>query len=187
MFGQMLKSALVNSAAALAFGNLLTRKSGARLQNSKEIRQLLSPRNTGLLLDGDEGRLTEKDSFQNVCVIARVGAGKTSRYIIPNVLDKAKRNCSMVVNDPKGEVFAETSGYMQSRGYDVITIDPESLARSGRFNPLLEAKDDIEIEQVAEILIKAGRAEWVSRRSDPVLVKGETNRGGSNPSSEHIH
>jgi type IV secretion system protein VirD4 len=71
-------------------------------------------------------------SFQNVCVVARVGAGKTSRYIISNVLDRAKRNCSIVVNDPKGEVFAETSGYLQSRGFKVIAINPEDLGGSSK-------------------------------------------------------
>lgn len=107
-------------------------------------------------LDGADGRLSERESFQNVCVIARVGAGKTSRYIIPNVLDKAKRNASIVVNDPKGEVFEATSGFMQANGYRVITLNPEDLERSSTFNPLLEAKNDIELEQVAEILVKAG-------------------------------
>jgi len=100
------------------------------------------------LIDGKHGRLSERQSFQNVCVVARVGAGKTSRYIIPNVLDRAKWPCSIVVNDPKGEVFAETSGYMQARGFRVLTINPEDLDTSSRFNPLLEAKNDIELEQV---------------------------------------
>jgi len=71
------------------------------------------------------------------------------------VLDKAKRQCSIVVNDPKGEVFETTSGFMQSEGYQVIVINPEDLAHSSRFNPLLEARTDIEIEQIAEILVKA--------------------------------
>lgn len=123
---------------------------------SAETGEMLSPRNSGLLLDGNRGKLSLRESFQNVCVIARVGAGKTSRYIIPNVLDKAKANCSIIVNDPKGEVFEETSGYMQARGYRVLVIDPENLERSSCFNPLLEAKTDIELEQVAEILVKAG-------------------------------
>ncbi|MCI5165812.1 MAG: hypothetical protein D3903_06880 [Candidatus Electrothrix sp. GM3_4] len=30
--------------------------------------------------------------------------GKTTSYIIPNILYKAQQNVSMVVNDPKGEV-----------------------------------------------------------------------------------
>ena len=109
-----------------------------------------------MLLDGQNLRLSERESFQNVCLIARVGAGKTSQYIIPNVLDKAKRKCSLVVNDPKGEVYAQTSQYMKDKGFDVIVIDPENLTRSSRFNPLWEVTDTIHLEQIAQILIMAG-------------------------------
>ena len=156
MLGRFLTEASKHAAYALVFGKYLRRTDGARLLTPKETGQLLSPINKGLLIDGQKGRLSERESFQNVCVMARVGAGKTSRYIIPNVLDKARRNCSMVINDPKGEVFEATSGYLQSRGFRVLTINPQDLERSSRFNPLLEAKDDIELEQVAEILVKAG-------------------------------
>lgn len=156
MLGKFLSEMSKSAAYGLIFGKFLKREGGARLLTSSETGSLLAPRNTGLLIDGQDGRLSERESFQNVCVVARVGAGKTSRYIIPNVFDRAKRNCSIVVNDPKGEVFAETSGYLQSRGFKVIAINPEDLGGSSRFNPLLEAKTDIEIEQVAEILVKAG-------------------------------
>jgi type IV secretion system protein VirD4 len=88
-----LSEASKHAAYALVFGKLLRRSDGARLLTNSETSEILSARNTGLLLDGKRGRLSERESFQNVCVIARVGAGKTSRYIIPNVLDKADRNC----------------------------------------------------------------------------------------------
>ena len=45
---------------------------------------------------------------------------------------------------------------MHSHGYKEIVINPENLAESAAFNPLLEARSDIELEQVAEILVKAG-------------------------------
>mgnify|MGYP000235813572 FL=1 len=156
MIGKFIKEGSKHAAYALLFGKFLKQQSGARLQSPKELEAFLGSRNTGLLIDGAQGRLSERESFQNVCVIARVGAGKTSRYIIPNVLDKASQKCSIVVNDPKGEVFAETSGFMQSKGFKIIAINPEDLPNSASFNPLLETKNDIEIEQVAEILIKAG-------------------------------
>lgn len=129
---------------------------GASFAKPKDYSQYLNSRNRGLLMDGQELRIAEKESFQNVCVVARVGAGKTSRYIVPNVLDKAKTKCSIVVNDPKGEVYDLTADHMKRSGYNVIVIDPENLERSNRFNPLLEVKDEIEIEQIAEILVKAG-------------------------------
>lgn len=169
MFGKLLKESGKQAAYALILGRRMKSKSGARLQSAKEINKYLNKSNTGLLIDGAEGRLSERQSFQNICVVARVGAGKTSRYIIPNVLDKAKRKCSIVVNDPKGEVFAETSGYMQSCGFNVIAINPEDLANSAQFNPLLEARNDIEIEQVAEILVKAGTG---SGNRDPFWDNG---------------
>ena len=138
---------------------ILSRTEGARLAGKRDYSDRLNARNTGLLLDGDSLKLSEKESFQNVCVIARVGAGKTSRYIIPNVIERgsSKTPCSVVVNDPKGEVYEATSGYMKSHGFRVIVIDPEHPDRSHTFNPLSEARDDIELDQIAEILIKAGK------------------------------
>lgn len=137
---------------------LLSRMEGAKLAKPRDYRDRLNSGNTGLLLDGDSLKLSERESFQNVCVVARVGAGKTSRYIIPNVLERAKSPCSVVVNDPKGEVYQTTSGYMRANGFRVIVIDPENLDRSHTFNPLTEAQNDIELDQIAEILIKAGKS-----------------------------
>ena len=111
---------------------MLKEHSGAQFAGRREYKQFLNPANEGLLLDGDNLRLSERESFQNVCVIARVGAGKTSQYIIPNVLDKAERNCSLVINDPKGEVYEQTSQYMKDKGFEILVIDPENL---GPFQP----------------------------------------------------
>lgn len=133
------------------------RTEGAKLAGKRDYGDRLNARHTGLLMDGDRLKMSERESFQNVCVIARVGAGKTSRYIIPNVLERARHACSVVVNDPKGEVYEATSGHMKRHGFKVIVIDPEHPDRSHRFNPLTEARDSIELDQIAEILIKAGK------------------------------
>ncbi|MBK8455555.1 MAG: type IV secretory system conjugative DNA transfer family protein [Thiofilum sp.] len=83
-----------------------------------------------------------KESFQNVCVIARVGAGKTSRYIIPNVLERSKHLCSLIINDPKGEVYEATSHQLASRGFRLLVINPDDPDHSHTFNPLEEARDE---------------------------------------------
>ena len=137
-------------------GYVFQQRTGARFAKRSEYRDFLSPSHSGLLLDGHSLHLSERESFQNVCVIARVGAGKTSRFIIPNILDKAQRACSLVINDPKGEAFEATSGTLARNGYRIILIDPENPERSHRFNPLGEAQDLIELEQIAEILVAAG-------------------------------
>ena len=107
MIGEFLKSTASKTVENLVFGHALRRRDGARLLTKSETGQLLSSRNTGLVLDGHKGRLSERESFQNVCVVARVGAGKTSRYIIPNVL--TLDDCSMVITDPSGEIYERTS------------------------------------------------------------------------------
>lgn len=137
-------------------GRLLKKHSGAAFAKPAELKAWLNASNAGLLIDGDRLRLSETDSVQNVCVIAGIGAGKTSRYVIPNVLDRAARDCSIVVNDPKGEVLAATGHALKSNGFDIIVLDPERPERSHRFNPLLEARDDVELEQMAEVIIRAG-------------------------------
>lgn len=145
-------------AVFLLKGKVLRKEEGAEFSKRRTYSKYLNNNNKGLLLDGDSLKLSESESFQNVCCIARVGAGKTSRYIIPNVLERSKHRCSMVVNDPKGEVFEATSKHMKSKGFNVIVIDPENLEQSSCFNPLLEARNNIELEQIAEILVKSGGA-----------------------------
>ena len=76
-------------------------ETGARFDPYRKYSKYLNETNTGLILDGIEKALSEKASYQNVCVSAMIGAGKTTRYVINNVLNRAKYNCSMVINDPK--------------------------------------------------------------------------------------
>lgn len=180
----------------LFMGYVLKDQSGAEIADESTYRSYLNPRNNGLLLDGSNLRLSEKDSYQNVCVISSVGAGKTSRYIINNVLDKAKNRCSMVINDPKGEVFEKTSGRLTQCGYKILVIDPEDLARSNHFNPLSEASNDIELEQIAEILVRSGLPSssgkddfWLQGaiRFVSLFIKCLKNAGEENPAWFNLH
>ncbi len=174
-------------------GKVLRKEEGAAFASRREYTQYLNNRNRGLLLNGDKLKLSEPESFQNVCVIARVGAGKTTRYIIPNVLNRAREKCSMVINDPKGEVYEQTSGYLASCGYEVILFNPQDPTASHCFNPLQEAKNEIEQEQIAEILVKCGNPSagkdefWNSGaiRFVSVFIKCLANAGKDNP--EHYN
>jgi len=180
----------------LVMGKVLNDKSGAVFADKSDYTKYLHARNKGLLLDGDDLRLSEEDSFQNVCVMARIGAGKTSRYIIPNVLSKARTKCSLVVNDPKGEVFKSTSAFMKKNGFKVIVIEPENLARSSFFNPLAETNDEVELEQIAEILVRCGSPIsggkddfWLQGaiRFVSLFIKCLKNAGEQNPAYFNLH
>lgn len=180
----------------LFMGKVINSKTGANFAKKSDYSKYLDANNTGLLLDGVNLKLSDKDSFQNVAVMARIGAGKTSRYIIPNVLAKAHTKCSLVVNDPKGEVFENTSAFMEQNGFKVIVIEPENLGRSSFFNPLTEAKDEIELEQIAEILVRCGSPAssgkddfWLQGaiRFVSLFIKCLKNAGKENPAYFNLH
>lgn len=128
---------------------------GARFSSAKEEKEIFHASNKGVLINGKDKRLSEKDSFEHLAIIAKPGSGKTTAYIVPNILDKAKSNCSMIVTDPSGEIYQNTSGYLKNNGFNVLVLNPEDLERSCRFNPFygLTAKDVIEIEQICTSII----------------------------------
>jgi type IV secretory pathway TraG/TraD family ATPase VirD4 len=139
----------------LVKGYTLKKEDGARFASKDEQQSIFNARNKGLLIDGKDKRLSEKDSFEHIAIIAKPGAGKTTSYIIPNILDKGKQKCSLVVTDPSGEIFSQTSAFMKSRGFNVLTLNPDNLELSSRFNPFagLGSNDIIEIEKICSSII----------------------------------
>lgn len=109
---------------------------GARFLSETEQLKLFSHKNKGLLIDGEKKRLSLDESFKHLLLVAQTGAGKTSKFIIPNVLQLADTENSIIVTDPSGEIFSHTSGYMQSKGFNVLKFDPTDPEHSIYFNPL---------------------------------------------------
>jgi len=134
---------------------LLTRESGARFANNQELATIFSRANDGLLIDGDNKRISLTDSYEHLAVIAKPGAGKTTAFIVPNVLEFSNKDCSLIINDPSGEIFELTSGHLQDQGFHVQVLNPENLKRSARFNPFagLTAENTTEIEQICTSII----------------------------------
>ncbi len=133
----------------------LIKEEGARFATSNEISQIFSSGNKGILVDGDKYRLTEKDSFEHLAVIAKPGSGKSTAFIIPAILDLANKHNSIIVNDPSSEVYELTSGHMANSGYRVQRLTPERIEASDTFNPFdgLGKNDFIEIEQICESIV----------------------------------
>jgi len=130
----------------------LREENAARFLGRHERRSLLSPKNTGLLLDGAKARLSDDDSFRNLAVIATTGAGKTASFILPNLLSLDGN--SIVATDPSGTLYARTSGDLARRGYKVCRLDPLDLGESIGYNPLARAATNPEMQEIAHILIR---------------------------------
>lgn len=91
-------------------------------------------------------KLTGKDKdmevlFSSPChalVIGSTGSGKTTTFVSPMIQLLAATNAgsSMVITDPKGELFNLHSNYLKSRNYDVKVVDLRDTYSSYRWNPL---------------------------------------------------
>ena len=77
-------------------------------------------------------------SGAHALVIGATGSGKTTTFINPMIQLIGATNCgsSMIINDPKGELFDLHSGFLRRRGYDVQVLDLRDTYSSSRWNPL---------------------------------------------------
>ena len=69
-------------------------------------------------------------------LIGSTGSGKSVTVVIPECLmfANAKEKHSVVVTDPKGEIFKATSKVFSDNGYNVVTIDFRNPSKSQRIN-----------------------------------------------------
>lgn len=91
-------------------------------------RNLLFTRTECLSLDT---RATRRNL--NALVVGASGTGKTSRFVVPNLL---QASTSYVVTDPGGRVKAATEDRLRANGYEIRTLDLVNPAAHGdSFNP----------------------------------------------------
>ena len=71
-------------------------------------------------------------------VMGSTGSGKTTTFINPMIQLIGATNCgsSMIMTDPKGELFSLHSKFLKERGYDVLLLDLRDTYSSSRWNPL---------------------------------------------------
>lgn len=149
-----------------------TSRGSAFFANRAWEKLLLRPSNQGLLIDGFR-RISPPLSFRHVAVIAPSGQGKTSNFVIPNILSLPQfqnpstgESASAVITDPKGEIFMAASHYLQQQGYTIKVIHVEHPDQSEHFNPMRRANTDKEIAKLAEILVDSGLSGGKSENKD---------------------
>ena len=70
-------------------------------------------------------------------IIGNTGSGKTSTFVDPTVqiLCRTKTKPSVVLTDPKGELYRHHAATLAAQGYTVHVIDISDPYRSARWNP----------------------------------------------------
>lgn len=74
-------------------------------------------------------------------VIGTTGSGKTTTYVSPmiQILSELKNKPSLLISDPKGELYQLHSKALKERGYEVKILDLRNPYNSVRWNPLERA------------------------------------------------
>ncbi len=162
--------------------NLISRYESVKLYNYKQVGKKMPnsvyydeldkcQKNLGVLkcnYHDETGRLlqiySEKDN--HALIIASTGSGKTTSGAIPIIYSNAKMATkkSMIISDPKGELYRNTSKVLENEGYRILVFNFRDYNHSEGWNPLtkiyklyksIHKVDEIkEIKEDAKVLYK---------------------------------
>src|SRR5690625_2705787 len=88
-------------------------------------------------------------SNQNIAVIGSSGSSKTQSYVIPNLVNI--RDKSIIVTDPKGELYNLTAQLKKDQGYKIYQVDFISFMQS-KYNPLSYVETTLQAQKVANTI-----------------------------------
>ena len=140
---------------------------------------------SGLLTVSTSAWILERD--EHALILGSTRSGKTRRLIIPSVgIIGSVATESLVLTDPKGELYDHSAAWLESRGYNIVRVDLIRPRPGGtyRFNPIaavwhamhdglmpdyaLAAKIS---RQVAHIITFGGSGSLVN--TDPLWINGQ--------------
>ena len=105
----------------------------------------------------------DKKGNKNIAVVGSSGTGK-SRAIIRNALfQMIKNEESVILTDPKGELYSDTAYLFEMCGYEVRVVNLVDIEKSDGWNPIQEVIYD---EEKAAILAKS------------LIINTSTSKGG---------
>ena len=113
-------------------------------------------------------------SDQHALIVGSPGSRKTRGVVLESIgLIGSVGRESLLVSDPKGEIYAHTADWLREQGYEVRRFDLREPSRSARSNP---------VHAVTEALI-AGRRDRASAIAWDIahLLVGSHDRSADNP------
>ena len=114
-------------------------------------------------------------------VIGATGSGKTQTVILPMVHSLAKARESMIITDPKGEIYEKTSNMLRARGYQILLLNfrdpqngnawnpmslPYQMYKSGKQDKAIELLDDLALNILYDDSNKNADPFWEKTSAD---------------------
>lgn len=90
----------------------------------------------------NKSKSLQNHTVSNLCarIIGDSGSGKTVSIIIPTIIHNAflpkKEQPTLIINDPKGEIYEKTANSLKKNGYEIITFNLRDTNQSSAWNPL---------------------------------------------------
>lgn len=108
---------------------------------------------------------------RNVYIVGSSGSGKGQSYVIPNLLNNKEE--TLIVTDPKGELFDQTAAIKREQGYRVYQIDFINFKQDG-YNLLDYVLDDQDAQSVSVTIAKNstkdGKEDFFMERAQKMLA-----------------
>ncbi len=109
------------------------------------------------------------DRNNNVLIAGGSGCGKSFKWVEPNIMQMTG---SYIITDPKGELCADTAGFLHEYGYNVKCLNLIEFKKSSWFNPFKYLRTDTDVIKLIASLIKNTTPKGTSP-SDPFWEKAE--------------
>ncbi len=90
----------------------------------------------GIALINNGKKIYVDDSAYHNLVIGSTGSGKTTAIIFPMIELLAKHGESMILTDPKGELYEKKSNMLRSKGYNIVLLNFRDPGKGNAWNPL---------------------------------------------------
>ncbi len=87
-----------------------------------------------LLSDGKVAYVDNSDT--HTLIFGATGSKKTRLFCMPMLNIMTKAGESFIVTDPKGELYAQTSGLARKKGYNIVVLNFRDIGKGDKWNPL---------------------------------------------------
>ena len=90
----------------------------------------------GIALYSKKGKMWVDNGEDHWLVMGATGSGKTVIVAKPMIKLLAKHNESMILTDPKGELYEETAALLKEEGYNIVTLNFRDPQHGNAWNPM---------------------------------------------------
>lgn len=136
----------------------------------------------GIVVKFKDSMLNEEISIvsdnKHVLCLGNTGAGKTRRILIESLCTLGLAGESIIVSDPKGELYQMTSEFFRCLDYEVNVLDFKTPEKSNKYNflqPIIDAIKEDDIKKAEDLtwdLVEC-IVQKTGNNSDPLWENGE--------------